>query len=78
MNTAPRTALELIHELWAECPQTCCPYIRHDERGCYCTSPRLPAGGDPYMPCELVPLRLWCLTQEHYPKCCLYPAGDVG
>jgi hypothetical protein len=72
------TALELIDELWAERPQVCCPYVRHDERGCFCTSPRLLAGGDSYMPCEAVPLQLWCLTREHYPKCCLYPVGDIG
>jgi hypothetical protein len=30
------TALELIHDLWAERPQTCCLYVKHGERGCYC------------------------------------------
>ena len=25
-----------------------CPYVRHDDRGCYCSSPRTPAAGDPY------------------------------
>jgi hypothetical protein len=50
MHTTTRIALELIHELWAKRPQSVCPYVRHSERGCFCTSPRMPAGGDPYIP----------------------------
>jgi hypothetical protein len=22
-------------------------------------------------------IQLWCLTEEHYVKCCLWPSGDV-
>ena len=71
-------ALTLIHEFWAERPHTHCPYVRHSERGCYCMSPRLPAGGDPYTPCDTASLQLLCLTEADYTRCCLYPAGDVG
>jgi hypothetical protein len=37
-------AREVIHEFWQTHPQSC-PYVRHDQRGCYCTSPRMPASG---------------------------------
>lgn len=69
--------LPLIHELWAS-HQHACPYVRHDERGCYCTSPLVRDSADPYMPCDPAPLQLWCLTEAEYVKCCLYPAGDAG
>lgn len=75
-ETPAVTPLTLIHELWAE-HQHACPYLRHDERGCYCTSPELLTGGDPYMPCDTASVRLWCLTETDYTKCLLYPAGDV-
>jgi hypothetical protein len=71
------TALDLIDELWAE-HQHACPYLRHDERGCFCTSPITHGSVDPYMPCDTASLQLWCLTEAEYTKCCLYPAGDVG
>ena len=80
MNTTARTALELIHELWAERPRACCPYVRHDERGCWCASPGLPeaaASADRYMPCDTASLQLWCLTEADYTRCLFYPAGDV-
>lgn len=70
------TALTLIHELWTN-HEYACPYLRHDERGCYCTSPRMRDSVDPYMPCNPESLQLWCLTEGDYTKCCLYPAGDV-
>jgi hypothetical protein len=57
-------ALELVHELWQAHPHGC-PYVRHDERGCYCTSPRLPAIIDPHVPCDVYSIQLWCLTEEH-------------
>ena len=69
-------AREVIHEFWQTRPHSC-PYVRHDQRGCYCTSPRMPASGDPYRPCDEYSIQLWCLTEEHYVKCCLWPAGDV-
>jgi hypothetical protein len=71
------TALELVNELWDQHADPCCPYLRHDTSGCYCRSPRLPAGGDPYMPCDTASLSLWCMTEADYTKCCLWPAGDV-
>ena len=71
-----RTALALIHELWAV-HQHACPYVRHDDRGCYCRSPKMPPAGDPYMPCDVYSVQLWCLTEDHYTKCMLWPAGDV-
>jgi hypothetical protein len=77
MHTTARTALDLIHELWAERPHTFCPYVRHDARGCFCTSPRLREGSDRYMPCDTASLQLWCLTETDYTRCCLYPAGDA-
>jgi len=77
MNTTARTALELIHELWAERPRACCPYVRHGERGCWCASPALLKGADAYGPCDHASLQLWCLTEQRYTKCCLWPAGDV-
>jgi hypothetical protein len=70
------TALQLVHELWAE-HQHACPYVRHDEAGCYCTSPEFPADGDPYGPCGYASLQLWCLTEARYTTCLLYPAGDM-
>ena len=69
-------ALPLIHELWRD-HQHACPYVRHDERGCYCTSPRLPAIGGPYTPCGTASLQLWCLTEDNYTKCCLWSAEDA-
>jgi hypothetical protein len=69
-------ALPLIHELWHD-HQHGCPYVRHNERGCYCTSPQMPAGGDQYLPCDVYSIQMWCLTEGHYVKCCLWPAGDV-
>jgi hypothetical protein len=77
MNTAPRTALELIDELWAERPQQVCPFVRHGARGCSCASPRMPEWGDPSGPCDHASLRLFCLTEADYTRCMLYPAGDV-
>ena len=77
MHTTARTALELVHELWAERPHTCCPFMRHDERGCYCTSPQIPEWGDSYGPCDTASLQVFCLTETHYSKCIIYPAGDV-
>jgi hypothetical protein len=74
------TAPQLIDELWAERPHACCPYVRHDERSCWCASPTLPeaaAGVDRYAPCDTASLQLWCLTEQRYTKCCLWPAGDV-
>lgn len=70
------TALKLVHELWAE-HEHACPYVRHDQAGCYCASPALPAGGDRYMPCDTASVQLRCLTEAEYTKCMLYPAGDV-
>ena len=70
-------ALELIHELYAERLYTCCPYLRHDERGCYCASPAVPKWWDAYMPCDVYSVQLWCLTATHYTKCCLWPAADA-
>jgi hypothetical protein len=78
MHTTARTALELIHELWANRPQTCCPYVKHGERGCWCASPALPELADRYAPCDTARLQLWCLTEEHYTRCHFYPAGDRG
>jgi hypothetical protein len=77
MNTIARITLELVHELWDQRPQTVCPYVRHSNRGCWCASPQMPKGTDAYMPCESASLQLWCLTEQHYTKCCLWPAGDV-
>ena len=77
MNTTARTALELVHELWAE-HEHACPYLRHNDSGCYCTSPQTPEWGDPYGPCDHASLQLFCLTEGHYSKCILYPAGDAG
>jgi hypothetical protein len=78
MIDLPRlTPLALIHELWTD-RQHACPYLRHDERGCFCTSPALPDGGDPFMPCDTASLQIWCLTDDHYTRCHFYPAGDVG
>ena len=71
-----RVSLAFVHELWST-HQHACPYLRHDGDGCFCTSPKMPVGGDPYMPCEPISLALWCLTEDHYTKCCLWPAGDV-
>ena len=71
-----RTALALIHELWAD-HKHACPYVRHDEHGCFCASPAMPVSDNPYMPCDVYSVQLWCLTESHYPKCMLYPAGDV-
>ena len=72
----PWTRRERIDERWVQY-QHACPYLRQDERGCYCTSPELPAGGDPYMPCDTASLQPWCLTEAEYTKYMLYPAGDV-
>jgi hypothetical protein len=71
-----RTSLALIHELWNQ-RKHACPYLRHDEHGCLCVSPAMPASGDPYTPCDVYSVQLWCLTETYYPKCSLYPAGDV-
>ena len=71
-----RTALDLIHELWTN-HEYGCPYLRHNDRGCFCTSPALPEGADGYMPCDMYSIQLWCLTETDYTKCCIYPAGDV-
>jgi hypothetical protein len=71
-----RTSLALIHELWNQ-RKHACPYLRHDEHGCLCTSPAMPASGDPYMPCDVYSVQLWCLTEDHYTKCCLWPAERV-
>jgi hypothetical protein len=71
------TPLELIHELWDEHTEPCCPYLRHESRGCHCASPRLPVGGDPCMPCDTASLQLFCLTGADYTKCCLCPVGDT-
>jgi hypothetical protein len=76
-TTTPRTALELIDELWSQRPESCCPYVRHSERGCWCASPTLPEGADRYSPCDTASLRLWCITEDHSPRCIFYPAGDV-
>jgi hypothetical protein len=70
------TPLAFIHELWRD-HQHACPYLRHDEQGCYCTSPGLRAQADRYMVCDHASLQIWCLTEDHYTKCCLWPAGDV-
>jgi hypothetical protein len=67
-------ALPLIHELTAA-HQRACPYLRHNEHGCYCTSPQLPAGGDPYMACDVYSLQIWCLVEDHYTRCHFLPAG---
>jgi hypothetical protein len=75
-TVAKMTALELVHELWAD-HQHACPYVRHDEHGCFCTSPAMPDQADPYMPCDTASLQLWCLAAENYTKCCLWPAGDA-
>jgi hypothetical protein len=72
-----RVTLELVHELWRDRPAGCCPYVRHDERGCYCTSPGLPVEGDRYMVCDTASLQLWCLDGDHYTRCHFWPAGDV-
>jgi hypothetical protein len=77
MNDTRSIALPLIHELWTA-HEHACPYVRHDEHGCFCTSPGLPAGGDRYMVCDHFSLQLWCLTETHYTRCIFYPAGDVG
>jgi hypothetical protein len=69
-------ALTMVHELWGA-QEHACPYVRHDGMGCYCVSPKIPASGDRYTPCDHFSLQLWCLTEEHYTKCCLWPAGDV-
>ena len=59
-------ALTMVHELWAA-QEHACPYVRHDGMGCYCVSPKIPASGDRYTPCDHFSLQLWCLTAEHYP-----------
>ena len=69
-------ALPLIHELWRD-HRHACPFVRHDEKGCFCTSPRMPAGGDAYMPCDVYSLQIWCLDEDHYTRCNFWPAGDV-
>jgi hypothetical protein len=71
------TALELVNELWNEHTEPCCPYLRHNEDGCYCTSPTLPVGADRSMPCDHFSLQLFCLTEADYTRCIVYPAGDV-
>jgi hypothetical protein len=76
-DAVARTALELIHELWAD-HQHACPYVRHDEHGCFCTSPALPEDADGRMVCDVYSVQLWCLTDVDYTRCCLCPAGDVG
>jgi hypothetical protein len=81
MHTAARTALELVHELWTERPQTCCPYVKHGEYGCWCASPALPEDGDSddrRVPCDTASLQLWCLTEVDYTRCLSCPAGDGG
>jgi hypothetical protein len=81
MHTTVRTALELVHELWAERPQTCCPCVRHDEEGCWCASPTLTEGAervDRYLPCNAARLQLWCLTEPQYTRCHFYSVSDVG
>jgi hypothetical protein len=70
-------SLPLIHKLWRDRDHAC-PYLKHNAAGCYCTSPKLLAHWDPYMPCDHASLQLWCLTAEHYVKCCLWPAGDTA
>jgi hypothetical protein len=75
-HTIEAVSLPLIHQLW-HAHQHACPYVRHSLAGCYCTSPKLSAGSDPYMPCDTASVQLWCLTEEYYTKCCLWPAGDV-
>ena len=76
MTDTATIPLTLIHELWTAYEHRC-RHVRHDDRGCYCTSPALPAGADPYMVCDYGSLQIWCLTEEHYTNCCLWPAGDV-
>jgi hypothetical protein len=70
------TALDLIDELWAD-HQHACPYLRHDEHGCFCASPALPEGSDRSTPCDTASLQLWCLTESDYTRCHFWPAGDV-
>src|SRR5262249_36354258 len=70
------TPLELIDELWAELPHAC-PYVNHDERGCFCLSPTLPEEAERYTPCDTASLQLWCLDEERYTRCHFYPGGDV-
>jgi hypothetical protein len=70
-------ASTLIHDLWANRPHTCCGYVRHSERGCWCASPTLPELADRYAPCDVYSAQIWCLTEDHYTRCHLYPAGDV-
>jgi hypothetical protein len=69
-------SLPLIHELWRD-HEHACPYVRHDEHGCYCTSPTLPDAADRFMVCDVYSIQLWCLTEEHYTRCHFWPAGDV-
>jgi hypothetical protein len=76
MTDSNGTTLPMVHKLWAV-HEHACPHLRHDAHGCFCASPNLPSGADRYMPCEPVSLALWCLTEEYYTKCCLWPAGDV-
>jgi hypothetical protein len=71
-------ALKMVHEMWSSSDRDhACPYLRHDGYGCYCTSPRVSLSGDRYTPCDHFSLQLWCLTEDHYTKCCLFPPGDV-
>jgi hypothetical protein len=72
------TPVELVHELWHDHTEPCCPYLRHNEDGCYCRSPRLPAGGDPYILCDYASLQTWCTDAQNYTRCHFWPAGDVG
>src|SRR5262249_6244689 len=43
------TVLSLSRELWAD-HRHACPYLRHDERGCFCMSSTLPEEADRYTP----------------------------
>jgi hypothetical protein len=70
------TALELVHELWNE-RQHACPYLAHDEQGCYCRSPTFPQLGDRYMPCDYASMQIYCLDGDHYTRCHFWPAGDT-
>ena len=71
-----RVTLTMIHELWTD-HQHACPYLRHDAAGCFCTSPRISASEDRSTPCDHFSLQFWCLTEDRYTKCCLWPAGDA-
>jgi hypothetical protein len=78
MTDTESIALPLIQELWAEHEHRHhCPYVRHDDKGCYCTSPRLPAGADRFMVCDIYSVQIWCLDEDHYTRCHFWPAGDV-